>query len=592
MGAAAVTALATTVVDVGTSFVKSASEVAQYGDSIDKMSQKMGLSAEAYQEWDFIMQHSGTSMETMKASMKTLANAAENSNEAFEKLGITQQDIATLNQEELFEATIKGLQDVEDTTERTYLAGQLLGRGATELGAVLNMTADETEAMKQQLHDLGGVMSNDAVKAAAQFQDSLQNMQTAFEGTKRTLIATFLPSMSTVMDGLALVFSGNNSGIEQITKGVKGFTANLTKTLPTVLKVGSGIVNGLVSAIGENLPALLDSGVDVIFTLVDGIIEEAPNLIDAAADIIETLLDGLAENGEQLTQSAVSLISTLATGLIDNLPQVIDAGMQILLGIAQGLVDNTPTLIDKVISLIPQIVETLTSPESLNQIITSGLEIVGALVEGLLDAIPQLLQAALDLILGLVDYLLNPENTTTIKNAAGDIVTKIGEGLVAFVNNISDSVTEFCDEIKEKFSKVDWTSVGEGIVEKIKTAVSDAWHTLTEWVSTKLTNLVSSIKNAISNAFSSEDAEVDTISSAAPTAYQSARNVARQLTDMQAPTSALAANVASDTMPSDVGASMTGSVTIVQNIYAQEMTAAELMQEAKYRAQQAVVFGV
>jgi hypothetical protein len=57
--------------------------VASYGDNIDKMSQKMGMSASAYQEWDAVMQHSGTSMETMKSSMKTLANAAETGNDAF-----------------------------------------------------------------------------------------------------------------------------------------------------------------------------------------------------------------------------------------------------------------------------------------------------------------------------------------------------------------------------------------------------------------------------------------------------------------------------------------------------------------------------
>ena len=48
-------------------FISGAKEVAEYGDNIDKMSQKMGMSAEAYQEWDAVMRHSGTSMETMKA---------------------------------------------------------------------------------------------------------------------------------------------------------------------------------------------------------------------------------------------------------------------------------------------------------------------------------------------------------------------------------------------------------------------------------------------------------------------------------------------------------------------------------------------
>ena len=118
-------------------FAKAATTTAAYGDTIDKMSQKMGMSAQAYQEWDAVMQHSGTSMETMKSGMKTLANAVEKGNAAFERIGLTQQQIASMSQEDLFAATIAGLQNVESETERTYLAGQLLGRGATELGALL-----------------------------------------------------------------------------------------------------------------------------------------------------------------------------------------------------------------------------------------------------------------------------------------------------------------------------------------------------------------------------------------------------------------------------------------------------------------------
>ena len=155
-------------------FISGAKEVAEYGDNIDKMSQKMGMSAEAYQEWDAVMQHSGTSMETMKAGMKTLANAVESGNEAFQRIGLTQEELAKMSQEDIFAATIEGLQNVEDVTERTYLAGQLLGRGATELGALLNTSAEETQAMRDRVHELGGVMSDEAVKASARFQDNLQ----------------------------------------------------------------------------------------------------------------------------------------------------------------------------------------------------------------------------------------------------------------------------------------------------------------------------------------------------------------------------------------------------------------------------------
>ena len=112
VASAAMAATVAAVTAVSTALVAATRDVAAYGDGIDKMSQKMGMSASAYQEWDSVMRHSGTSMETMKASMKTLANAAETGNEAFEKIGLTQEQIASMSQEELFEATISGLQNV------------------------------------------------------------------------------------------------------------------------------------------------------------------------------------------------------------------------------------------------------------------------------------------------------------------------------------------------------------------------------------------------------------------------------------------------------------------------------------------------
>ena len=198
------------VATLGTKFIDAAGDVASYGDNIDKMAQKMGLSASAYQEWDAVMQHSGTSMESMKASMKTLANAAETGNAAFEKIGITEKDLASMSQQDLFEATIAGLQNVTDDTERTYLAGKLLGRGATELGALLNTSAEETQAMRDRVRELGGVMSDDAVKSSAAFQDQLQDMQTAFSGLSRNMLSQFLPDMTKAMSGLTEIFSGNS----------------------------------------------------------------------------------------------------------------------------------------------------------------------------------------------------------------------------------------------------------------------------------------------------------------------------------------------------------------------------------------------
>ena len=54
VGAAAVAAVGTGVFALGTKFVSGLKDVASYGDEVDKMSQKLGLSKQAYQEWDYV----------------------------------------------------------------------------------------------------------------------------------------------------------------------------------------------------------------------------------------------------------------------------------------------------------------------------------------------------------------------------------------------------------------------------------------------------------------------------------------------------------------------------------------------------------
>ena len=362
-GAAAMAATTVAVGGTAKAFVGSAKDVAAYGDNVDKMSQKMGLSASAYQEWDAVMQHSGTSMETMKASMKTLANAAETGNDAFQKLGLSQEQVASMSQEELFEATIAGLQNVSDTTERTYLAGKLLGRGATELGALLNTSAEDTQAMRDRVHELGGVMSDDAVKAAARFQDSMQDMQTAMSGLKRNMMAEFLPGMATVMDGLGNLFSGDSdTGLAQVKSGIDEIVAKAAEIAPKAIEVVSAIATSIASAIAENapkiIPALADAMVSTINAaaellptllqeLVPAIISVIPTLLEASIQLFLAMVDAIAEAMPEIIDATVDLIVALIDKLPEYLPKMIEAAGTLVLAIGSAIIEKTPEILEK-----------------------------------------------------------------------------------------------------------------------------------------------------------------------------------------------------------------------------------------------------
>lgn len=346
VGAAAIGAVTAASGALYTGITAAAGSVAAYGDNIDKMSQKMGMSAEAYQEWDAVMQHSGTSIESLQAGMKTLANAVENGNGAFKRLGISQEEIAKMSNEELFSATITALQNVENETERTYLAGQLLGRGATELGALLNTSAEDTQAMKDRVHELGGVMSDEAVKASARYQDSLQDMKTSFSGLKNNLIGDFLPGLSTVMDGIASLVTGENGAQSTIYSGISQMLETMNSSLPRFFDAGKEVVEAIFQAVIQNLPQMVSGGIEILMSIVDGIINNIDEIIDSTVEVIDAVIDGLTNNLPKLIEGGVKLTIALAVGLIKAIPRLVQNIPQIIVAIVKGFAAGTSQILE------------------------------------------------------------------------------------------------------------------------------------------------------------------------------------------------------------------------------------------------------
>ena len=182
----------------------------EYGDNIDKTSQKMGISAQAYQEWAYILEHNGSSIDTMQRGMTRLQSAASDSKEAFEELGISQTELAQLSDspEELFAATIEGLQGIENASDRTRIATELFGTGmASNLMPLLNMTPEETEEMRQKFHELGGALGGEGVKNAAAFEDALTDLRTAWTGLKNEVVGPIVPVLTAGINALATAIS-------------------------------------------------------------------------------------------------------------------------------------------------------------------------------------------------------------------------------------------------------------------------------------------------------------------------------------------------------------------------------------------------
>lgn len=386
VGAAAFTAIATGTAAATTAMIAGAKQTSDYGDNIDKMSQKLGLSTEAFQEWDAILSYSGASIESLKPAMKTLQAQAQAGGEAFSKLGISEQEVANLSQQDLFERVIAGLQGMEDGAERSALATELLGKGAYDLAPLLNTTAEETEELRQHVHDLGGIMSEDAVKASATFGDTLQDLQTAIAGMKRGITGDLMPSLTTVMAGLTDIFTGNSEeGIGMVTAGIQQMVDDISAKIPDIMAVGSEIVTSLLTAITDNLPTLLKAGADAVLTITTGLIENLPTIIASGLDVIVSLADGIAESLPELIPTVVDVVLQIVTTLLNNSDKLVNAALKLIIALGKGLIQAIPQLVRNIPQIISSIVKALL--DGVAQIRDVGSQLLTGLWDGINDKV-------------------------------------------------------------------------------------------------------------------------------------------------------------------------------------------------------------
>lgn len=466
LAASAIKTAASAISDTAQEMITGAAE---YGDTIDKMSQKMGMSSDAYQEWDFVLQHCGASIESLKPAMKTLATAAENGSDAFTQLGISQEQLAGMSQEQLFDAMIAGLQNVTDETQRTYLAGKLLGRGATELGPLLNTSADDVADMRAQVHDLGGVMGSDAVKAAAAYQDSLQNMQYAFSGLKNNISGELLPTLTLIMDGVTKMLTGGGDEVAAAVGDlVVSLSGQLTAQAPRMMSVALTFIAALVTGLLSALPDLMGAAVDLVGALLLGIADQLPGVITAAMSALLGIVDTITspESITLLIQAAMQLMLALARGLIAAIPQMIDAvpgiitnlvesfyamlpeiigvGIEIVIALASGLVSNA----GHILAAVPRLVETIVRGflAAVKSYWDIGKSIVDGIRQGITEQWERLKSDVSHLFTGLVDWIKKLLGIHSPSRVFADIgqnmAAGIGDGWASTIGDINRQIGE------------------------------------------------------------------------------------------------------------------------------------------------------
>lgn len=496
VGAAAVASTATAIAGAGAALKKGIGGTAEYGDKVDKMSQKIGISAQKYQQWDYVMQRAGTSIESMKMGMKTLAKQAESNSDAFQKLGISQEEVKNMSQEELFERTVKGLADMEQGTERAALASQLLGRSGADMGALLNGGSKAIDEQLKMAQDYGMVMSDEAVKASAVFEDSVTTMQMTATGLKNKLMGELLPAATKVTDGLALIFKGDvTEGANKLAEGVKGMADKVASALPKLFEVGGKIASGLGDAIIQNLPKMANAASQLIIGFVQYVLTALPSIAQAGISIINSLATNIAQALPQLVPLAVDAIITFVQSLIQNIPMLLQGALAIIQGLAQGLITALPKLIEAVPRLIEALVNGIA--RNLPKIMKSGLKIVVALATAIVRSIPKLVVAVLKLVVKIPATILKA--IPKLLSAGVKLIGGLWNGLKKELPKLPSKVWNWIKKIPEKIKEAvsDFLQAGIDLIQGLWNGIKEKFKAVSDWVAEHSKGLGATTRKAL-----------------------------------------------------------------------------------------------
>lgn len=480
VGAVAVAATATAIVGVGTALKKGIGGTAEYGDKVDKMSQKIGISAQKYQQWDYVMQRAGTSIESMKMGMKTLSKQAESNSDAFQKLGMSQEEVKSMNQEELFERTVKGLADMEQGTERAALASQLLGRSGADMGALLNGGSKAIDEQLKMAQDYGMVMSDEAVKASAAFEDSVTTMQMTATGLKNRLMGELLPAATKVTDGLALIFKGDvTEGANKVAEGVQGIANKIVAALPKLFEVGGKIASGLGDAIIQNMPAMAGAASQLIIGFVQYVLTALPNIAQAGISVINSLATSIGQALPQLIPVAVQGIVAFVQGIITNAPKLIQGALALIQGLVTGLINAIPLLISAVPRLVQSLITSLLS--SLPKIAIVGLRLVLQLGKAIITSIPRLIVSVVRLAIAIPKGILKA--LPKMLSAGISLIKHLWSGLKGQLTGLPGKVYGFIKKIPEKVKDAvsALLEAGKQLVQGLWDGIKEKWEAFKAW---------------------------------------------------------------------------------------------------------------
>lgn len=401
----------------------------------------------------------------------------------------------------------------------------------------INNLSDVYNAIHAVQEELG-VTGTTAKEASSTLTGSFNAMKAAFSNVLGNLALgqAMGPSLNALAETTVTFLTGNLvPAVWNIVTALPGSLMTFINALlpANMSSIVSTAVSNFSTFMTTNFPVILNQGVQFITQMVTGFLSGIPGFLTAAGSLLQQLL----------------------TSFLLALPSMLSSGAQLILNLASGLLTSLPSVVSSAASIIAQLLSTFGS--HLPDLLAQGISLIAQLVAGLISMIPDAI------------------------TAAGNIIT----------------------DICNTFGEYDWLSIGSNIISGIASGIANGASVIIE-----------AAKNAAQAAFNAAKEFLGIASpsklfrkaigymmpaGAALGVYDGIPLLTRAVNSMsyEAATSFNSGlRMPGSTKPYGAASGGMGAfgklVTINQYIYSKAQTAAELMAEARYQAETAVLLGV
>ncbi len=212
-----------------------------------KLSDKLGITTEAYAGLKLAAELTGTSFQVVDLAIKTLSRnvvdfsqGVGEAKEEFEQLGVTAEDLINLSPDQQFALLADKINLVTNSTDRLNISQKLFGGRATALLNTLKLGSKGLADVARQADKLGLAVSRVDAAKIEQANDAVTRLKGAFTGISNQIAISLAPSLQVLAKAITDLITDSNrfedeidSGFKSLVNGV-GFAADAFHGLSVV----------------------------------------------------------------------------------------------------------------------------------------------------------------------------------------------------------------------------------------------------------------------------------------------------------------------------------------------------------------------